>query len=407
MAIVAPPPPLFEEHLTSAFLELRGALQSAIVAVGVMPSAPQEVARRLGVNRNLTWKVSKVVCTPDLYQALQHLPGDEAIEILLEALGRAGAGVDAVRRIRDAQAAFGQVVQTHTGDRATLDLVLDSMGGGPSERLEQSRKLAFRGNSGIWGVQARCRTTTYFLAPNADDPGMLDSARIGGIVDLRRLRPGVHWPLFRRRDYHDDGSPIPSISDREVAIDPRYDNAAGPMLIGDFCTPGLPSIRLTRDRLGFLYELDDGPIGNTGLCSCFFGAVLRGGLGRYRTPEDHFGEFFSEVTLPTETLQFDLLVHRQLDFAMQPQVIVRGQTDGIHAHGRIPEIPMGERPTELTGRPPAMYSELVPRYDELLARAFARGNWDPRDFRALRLVVQYPPMHSTVIMRFALPEKPA
>lgn len=398
-------PLIFEEHLTSAFLELRRALEDAVSSVGVSPSVPQEVARRLGINRNLTWKVSKVVGTSDLYQALQHLPGDEAIEILLEAIQRAGAPVDAIARVRAAQDSFSHVIEVHTGDRATLELVLDSMVGGPSERLEQSRKLAFRGNSGLWGVQARARLTTFVLAPSKDDPAKLDAARIGGMIDLRRLRTGVHWPLFRRRTYHDNGTPLPVDPNREIAIDPAYAQAEGPMLIGDFCTPGLPSIRLTKERLGYAYELDDGPIGNTGLCTCFFGAVLRSGIPRYRSAEDRFGELFSEITLPIETLQFDLIVHRDLDFALSPQVLVRGQVAGATAEGRAPEIPIGERPYELTGRPPAMHSPVLPRYDELLTRTFACGNWDRRDFRAFRLLVQYPPMHSTVIQRFELPEK--
>jgi hypothetical protein len=396
---------IFEEHLTSAFGELRRALEDAVGSVGVSPSVPQEVARRLGINRNLTWKISKVVGTSDLYQALQHLPGDEAIEILLQAIGRAGSSPDVIERVRAAQRGFSHVVEVHTGDRSTLELVLDSMGGGPSERLEQSRKLAFRGNSGLWGVQARCRATTFLLAPSADDPEKLDTGRIGGMIDLRRLRSGVHWPLFRRRTYHDDGTPMPVDPGREIAIDPAYDQAEGPMLIGDFCTPGLPSISLTRERLGFVYELGDGPIGNTGLCSCFFGAILRSGVPRYRTSEDRFGELFSEITLPIETLQLDLIVHRDLEFALSPQVVVRGQIAGVHADGRAPEIPIGERPVELTGRPPAMHSPVVPRYDELLTRVFARGNWDRREFRAFRLLVQYPPMHSTVIVRFELPER--
>ncbi len=398
-------PLVFEEHLTSAFLELRRALEAAVESVGVHPSVPQEVARRLGINRNLTWKISKVVGTPDLYQALQHLPGDEAIEILLEAVLKSGSPQQVVERVRAAQEGFARVVEVHTGDRSTLELVLDSMGGGPSERLEQSRKLAFRGNSGLWGVQARCRATSFLLAPSRDDPNMLDAARIGGMIDLRRLRSGVHWPLFRRRTYHDDGTPMPVDPQREFAVDPAYDQAEGPMLIGDHCTPGLPSIRLIRERLGFAYELEDGPIGNTGLCTCFFGAILRSGMPGYRTNEDRYGEIFSEITLPIETLQFDLIVHRDLDFALSPQVVVRGQIAGVHADGRAPEIPIGERPFELTGRPPALHSPVVPRYEDLIARVFERGNWDRRDFRAFRLAVQYPPMHSTVVLRFELPER--
>ncbi|MFN9971672.1 MAG: hypothetical protein ACK58T_17465, partial [Phycisphaerae bacterium] len=60
-----------EEHLTEAFEGLRRALEDAVRSAGMAPSQPQVMARKLAVSRNLTWKISKVVCHRDLYAALQ------------------------------------------------------------------------------------------------------------------------------------------------------------------------------------------------------------------------------------------------------------------------------------------------------------------------------------------------
>ncbi len=78
-----------------------------------------------------------------------------------------------------------------------------------ADRLVKSRKLAFKGNSGIWGAQSRVRMNTSFIAPNRDNPELLDYAQIGGYSDLQRLRVNGAWPLFRMRYLNDDGSDLP------------------------------------------------------------------------------------------------------------------------------------------------------------------------------------------------------
>lgn len=397
--------PSFESHLTTAFSRLRSALDEAVNATGVPASAPQDVARRLGISRNLTWKVSKVVCTPDLYQALQHLPGDEGIEILLKASEKAGVASDVLERVRAAQSEFDRVVEVHTGDRATLEVILDGMGGEAHQRLEQSRKLAFRGNSGIWGVQARARFTASFLAPSKSNPALLDSALVGGLVDFRRLRSRVRWPLFRPRWYNDDGTPM-SHPSHDEAIDPAFGSGNGPRLMGEFCSPRVPPMRVVRDSRGWIYELEEGPIGNTGACTCFFGEMARGFASRYRSPTDTFGELSSQITLPIEMLHFDLVVHHDLEFAMHPEILVRGHLDRpTDAHDEL-LIPIGDRPRRLKGHPPVVATPLFDRYDALIQTVFDRAGWDRADFNVLRLTVAYPPMHSTVVMRFPLPSAP-
>lgn len=397
----------FEESLTDVFAALVNALQDVIGSTGVGADVPQELARRLGINRNLTWKISKLVCTPDPYEALQHLPGDEGLEILLAAAGRQGVSGERLAAVREARRALDRVVEVHAGDQSTLDLMLDGMSGSAGARLEQSRRLAFRGNSGIWGVQARTRVTMIVLAPSREDPALLDSARVAGFIDLRRLRPGVRWPIFGLRRFHDDGTPIAVDQGRETGVDPAYDTSAGPKLIGDLCTGAMTEVKLVRDRLGWVYELGEGPVGNTGLCTCFFGTIDRGGVPRYRSDSDRVGELYSEVNIPTESLQFDLFLHRGLEYAAGGvRSLCRGTSQGLHANAPAVEIPLGERAVELLGRPPAVHSPIMPRYEELVNRTFARGGWDRRDFVGYRLTVGFPPMFSSVIMRFDLPSAP-
>jgi hypothetical protein len=135
-------------------------------------------------------------------------------------------------------------------------LVLDNLPTTAEERLLRSRKLAFRGNSGIWGVQARARVNTAILAPSRDAADFVDQAMIGGWVDFRRLRADTRWALFRRRRTHSQqphalGEPIDPAEPRD-----------GPMLIREFCSDTLPPIEVVPDSGGDLvHELGPSPLG--------------------------------------------------------------------------------------------------------------------------------------------------
>jgi hypothetical protein len=395
----------FEEQLTNSFTELRKSLNSLVSACGSKPTQPQEMARRLGVNRNLSWKFSKVLCAHDLYEAIQHLPGDEGVEIMIRAAEKKGVDGPLAQSVRSALAAFNQVVEVHSGDRATLDLMLDSWGGrGNSERLEQSRKLAFRGNCGVWGAQVRVRASTLIVAPNMDNPDMLDLSLVGGIVDFRRLRPNLRWPLFRPRMYHDNYNPMVH-GPGDEALDPAFADSHGPKLISTFCSPNMPAINLVSEAGGSAYELSDGPVGNTGSFTCFFGTVSRAVANRYASPGDEHGELDTQILLPLEWLQVDMLLHREFEITSDFQTMMFGHLGSHEPGASALRIPFDEPPTELTGHPPMLASSLVDRYDDLMAWVFGRLGRSARDFRAYRLLVRYPPMHSNVVVRFPLPKR--
>jgi hypothetical protein len=394
----------FEEHLTAAFARLRDAIRGVLVALDVDQATPPEVARRLKLSRNLTWKVSKVLATSDLHEALQHLPGDAGLDLFLNAAQGGGAPADTIRSVRDACRELDRVVEVHVGDRGTLDLYLDGMAGGDNARLEQSRKLAFRGNSGIWGLQAKSRVTAAFMAPSLNDPDALDLAMVGGICGLRRLRPDVRWPLFRVQTYDQTGEPQ-AFQPVGEAIDPAFSAPNMPQLIGDYCSTTDPPIRAVRDARGWVYELMEGRVGNTGAFTCFFGSIYRNSAPRYATPEDQTGEFASHITLPFEVLQFDAFVHRDLEFATNLEVATVGQFDGASPVEGAMQAPIADRIRELSGHPPLVSTPLVDGYDRLVERVVEGMGRNARDFRAFRLTVAYPPMHAMVKLRFPLPTK--
>src|SRR5262245_47686055 len=132
-----------EEDCREVLQALRGQLIDLYASMNLDPDQPQEVARRLRLNKNLTWKVSKIINAADGLSAIPHVPGAAGMEILLTGLESAGATRSNIDAVRETLERFDKVVARHAGDRAHLDLILDSMGlGATGLPLLSSRELA-------------------------------------------------------------------------------------------------------------------------------------------------------------------------------------------------------------------------------------------------------------------------
>jgi hypothetical protein len=366
------------------------------------------VARRFKVNKTLTWNIARTVQAGDSLSAAPHVPGLGSMESMLRASEAGGAPTETVERVRAAVRSFDRMVELHVGDRAGLDLLLDSMGGGKSDGLELSRKLAFRGNSGILGVQARTRLMCWLVSPNADDSGRLDLAMVSGYVGFRRLRPSVRWPIFKIRHWADSDEPL--VVNQWEPIDPDEAPRNGVALLRDFTRGNAPTIKAVKTDDGIDCEIQPGPIGNAGAFDCFRGEMMRGAASRYRTDTDETGEFGVSITTPSEHLIFDLIAHRDLEFVLSPDVLFFSR---IFAHGErtgsrddATLLPIRQQPVQLSGSPPAVATRLIPGYAEILRTVTERLGMDPAQFRGVRLHLRFPPLGSTVTQRFTLPEPP-
>src|SRR5215471_507782 len=98
------------EETRQALQGVRGGLIELYGAVGADPTAPQDVARRYGLNRNLTWKLSRVINASGPFASLNHLPGYQGLELAIGAFESAGASREAVEQLRAAVRRFTEVV---------------------------------------------------------------------------------------------------------------------------------------------------------------------------------------------------------------------------------------------------------------------------------------------------------
>jgi len=394
----------FEAELRHRVRSVQGSLVELYAAVEVDPATPQEVSRTLGINRNLAWKLSKLMAAEEPLGEIDHLPRAAAVDLVVQAFDRAGAEADAIAGFRDAMSAFDAVIDEHLGDRGLLELIVGPML--PShlrvERDRAARRLSFLGNSATWGLQARVRFSAMVIGPSASDPEMLDAVTIGGLAGYRRLRAGIRWPLLRVQGASDGTTWM--TTDREP-MDPRIRGDAAPLL-EDFCSGDQPGIVRREVPGGLQFEIGDGPVGNRGMTTSVFGLVTRRFAPRSAPEPDDTGAHLAFWTTPVEHAIADLVVHRDLGFGLPPRIEYQGRmsptsNDPSGMSGLEP-LDLAEPLQALGAGPPQFATPLLPNYRSIIDAALARMGWRAADFEAWRIVVPYPPCPSTATFRFGL-----
>lgn len=381
-------------EVEQAFRTLRGAIRTVMGSVGADPRQPQAVHRRFKLDRGLGWKVSRVVRAETSDEALQYLPGTEGFDIFLEGMKSGGADEAAISHAREAMKAILETVEKHVGDRSTLELVLDGADKS-QEQLSLSRKLAFRGNSGIWGVQARARMHTIVMAPNAGDAKMVDTVTVAGWVGFRRIRANAPFRIFRR---HYVGAKTQA--ENIVPIDPS-EKPGEAMLIREFCQD-LPQLN-THIKDDFThYEIGATPPGLAGAFNIFSGFIQRAHGPRKAPLPEKAAEFSVHVVAPVEQLLLDFVVHKSMAFAAgaSVQLFSTAFNDGSE-HSPYTQLPIKCQREEM-GSPPVVATSQFPGAPRLLDRIMERGGWSVNEFVGTRFMVDYPPFPCVAVLSVPL-----
>jgi hypothetical protein len=378
-----------------------------MTSVDADASQPQGLSRRFGLDKSLTWKISKIVQEDDPFAAVAHLPGPSSLRALVRAFEGAGAKADTIQAVRDAVAAFDRMVGVHSGDRITFDMMVDNlMVDGRQQRMEAHRRTLFRGFSATWGVQARVQVCLNFIAPS-HDPDWVDLAWLSGLIDFRRLRRDAVWAMASARKVQDDGT-LMSVGPLK-AIDPEFADDGVAPLLGDFCSEPRPDINIATGPDGMIrYELLEGPVGNTAAASCVIGIHAKAFVRRTRQENDTLGEHGARLYTPAELLIHDLFVHEELEYALSPTIHLYSQMPSgpvYPASGRdAGQLPLEEKVLPLGSSPPDPVTPELPRYGSMVQYVFERLGWNAERFHGFRFKMRYPPIPAIAVFRYALPE---
>lgn len=396
--------PSFSSHIRAVARAVQSSFAELVQAVGADASSPQSISRQLGVNKNLAWKISKIIVTVDSTAALQQMPGAAGLRIFFEKLEAKSVRAELLHAAQIAVEEYDRLIEVHSGDRTTLEMMgAELSSAGRQQRDEYHRKLLFQGASYVVGAQARVNLKIGITGPGSED-GLLDFVSVNGLIDFRRLRDDVTWVMGARHSQNDDGSAMSTSA--SGALDERYQDPEKAPLMEDFCSQPLPQLRRFVDGPMLRYELVEGPVGNTGALTCVVGAVQRG-IPYYRAPDNEWGVHLASCDIPAELLVLDVFFHKSFTFAMSPDVLLYS-----HQAVYIPEpkrerfrLPLNDKLQDLGlgGLPPA--TPEVPRYTQLVKDVFARSGWNADDFHGFRMKIAYPAYPTALVLRYPLPEK--
>ena len=396
------------DAILEVLYQVRESLTAVITAAGADPTKTRDTARRLDLNNNLVWPVSRFINAPDILTAGSEVLDRVKFEKVCDACEAKGAPRALVKEARQAIDKFEEVITVSAGDRQSFSLMLTGLGfEDVTQRQESTRKMAFLSNSSLWGVQCRLSFKTVIFAPNSEDSDLLDAIRVFGMVDFRRLRP-VPWPLYRMHGYHDDGTIRPGTGE---PIEPLQEDQKSIPLLTDFCSDPLPALRSVKRDYGRRFDLCEGPIGNAGLLTCVIADRLVKWQEKYQIPgkDEYMGALFDLVT-PLENMLFDVFVHKDLPLPGPPECTL---FDRLTApRGFDPEndasrqLPLSNKVLRL--RPGLMgnASAHYPRYSQLMEYVFNKTGLIPEDFQGYRLSIRYPQIPTAADLQWRLPERP-
>lgn len=393
------------EDARNALWQVRQSLADLYASLAVDPHEPQAVARQFQLNRNLTWKLSRVLRSSEPLAVLHHLPGAGGIELALKAFEDAGADKGAVQQLRTALAHWQRVIEEHAGDRDHLELMLESMGLFERDATSISgRELAFRGNSSVWGLRCSARTSFTVITPS-QFASKLDFAIVSSIAGLQRLRPGVKWRLYRAQ-VHDDKGDMLSDAMRVESFE-RQRPGDPPMMLRDLCSPNVPDLLATPTPDGVEIALPGGEVGKRAEFDCSFGYVFRS-LPLHRTEKNDYASTALMLTIPSELVVFDVALHKSVQFASLPEIALYGFPHGGSESPALQtednRLPMKERLTELSALPAGLGLPQAQHIEDVAKFVFGHLQLDHRQFRVHRLQMSFPPMSTRLVLRWRLPE---
>jgi hypothetical protein len=391
---------------TEVIERIRATFVAVIEAVcGCSPRA-QDVSEQFGIHRKLGWQVWNVAYAAEPLTAVRFMPSERSMKVWREAAERRGVSSELLARLDDAPASFDRLVATHAADRETFEMLAESCDPRVDAAAElRWRKQAFAGNCFVWGVRAKTLLACAFLHP-AEKVGFFDLVRVQGLIGMIRTRPGVRWPFAQSLIETGDGAQ--RRPRREALTLSAEAEAAGVPLMAGFCSRPLPAVQRRLAPSGMLEdELLPGRVGQTGECTIVTGEILRNAAPAYRTdPEESEALFGTGVRTPGEMLICDQFVHRSLFPTTQHELRVFSELISPTTRDVRDLLPVSESVQRLGRGTARVRTADVPQYGELIECVFSRTGWDADEFDVYRVRMRYPPIPTSVMIRYDLGPPP-
>lgn len=373
-----------------------------------------ELARVLSLDRALSWKIWRIVHAATPLEAVPYLLSTEGYEKLLRAAQRRGVERDVLEAVRVSAEGVSEVMRQHAGDRASLEIIAAEVtgksGGAMDPRSVARRKACFLGNSAVWGVQAAVQYRAGFFG-RSDTPGIVQSARVYGLIGLRRMRPLVKWTVARVATVGSSVQPTFQAKVVREPLDPRCrtEGLDAPVLL-DFSSKPLPQFHQVHRHGGATIDVQvsGGQVGSTGDTTVLLGEFTphAGPAERSETNMDVTAGV--QIHTPCRAVVLDVYVEKGL---FPPQI------PSVHLFSElgVPPWPHCGEDAELPQELQVETTDLdewpdwdggrcveVPQAPQLARSVFERLGWDGSRFQLHRVRSSFPPIPTTLLMQINL-----
>ena len=381
-------------------VELRVSLAAVLQGLGPAVGRSSQLQQHLGLDKKLSWSIFSAATATDPYTLASLLPGRRAMERFFTAALERGVGAALIERSSTAFEKFEVLVAQRAGSRDAFETIVselrDEAGTAGAAELKHKR-AAFRAMSMLWGRQVRIVYGARIMHPSTA-AGLLDTVFVKGMVGVRRTRRSVplHITAYRARTRLPEDPPMPA----PQPLDPRETEPDAIGLLRDFCSQPLPRFRLRESAQGYRsHELINGGLGVVGEVTYFTGEVCRGDTSAPGDSPDWSVSVAKTVDIPTEVFFADLVMHRSLCERRPPEVRVFAMPlDGSLELREMDLLPLVASAEYIGEGVESAISPLVPRHGDMLAYAMNAMNWNGDDFRVFRCRVEYPVMHTRIVM---------
>lgn len=387
--------PSLEARLGEALDALRSVSTGVVARVSPRTLGARELARRLGLDKTLGWRLFILAHESDPLKVLRNLPGAKAWPRIVTGMRAAGTDATGLQAFESAAAGFERFVADHGLPRRSLASWLENPNAGNTTAGEaiRLRKAAFESARIVEGRSVRTRIGAYLVAGSANRP---DHASIGAvtILDGPRLAPDcpptlIHVTMNR---WPEDAAP--------------GETEPGSAFVRDLSTPGIAphECRAVPHRGRTRFDLDPAL---TDRCESLHLSFLEhaeavGPLYRSATEEEtadsSAGEtvdLYMPLDVPTERVIFDLLLHRDVPLGGEPTTALLLSRAPAAFRGVVESARTARTPVETAILPePDLPSDWTGRketYLALLDRAARRLGTDLSAYTVRRMTIAYPP----------------